>query len=458
MKRTLKRSTLILIFTIAFIAGIGFFTVELAFNARDWVAQPYNAHISGNGGLEEAGRILDRNGNVLAETVDGERVYNSDSQVRAALLHTVGDNSLNISTAVQSKYRSLLTGYNLIWGLNMPQSMRSSRDITLTVDAGTCKTAYNQLQNLGKHGACVIYNYQTGEVICAVSTPGYDPQYPPKITEDNESEYDGVYLDNVLSSSYTPGSIFKLVTAVCAIENMPDALTHTHNCAGSEEIGGHDVTCSDNEVHGEINLQQALEHSCNIYFADLAVELGSEKMNATAQKMGINMSFDIDDVDTAKGHYDASKADANQLGWSGVGQYDNKVNPMQMAIVCSAIANSGQGVNPTYIKSGSDDILKEIGITGHKKYDLINSGTAQTLDSIMPVYNIGGLTVHAKTGTAEVNEDKAPNAWFVGYSTDSDCPLAFACIVEDAGFGNTYARPVVEAALAQAASVVRNGS
>lgn len=78
MKRTLRRSTLILIFTIAFIIGIGFFTVELVIEAKDWVDQPYNAHISGNGGLEQAGKILDRNGNRLAETIDGERVYNED--------------------------------------------------------------------------------------------------------------------------------------------------------------------------------------------------------------------------------------------------------------------------------------------------------------------------------------------------------------------------------------------
>ena len=126
MKRSLRRSTLILILTIAFIAGIGFFTVELVWNAKDWVDQPYNAHISGNGGLEQAGRILDRDGNPLAQTVDGVRVYSDDEAVRKALLHTVGDDSLNISTAVQSKYRSNLTGYNLIWGLNMPQSMRTS--------------------------------------------------------------------------------------------------------------------------------------------------------------------------------------------------------------------------------------------------------------------------------------------------------------------------------------------
>ncbi len=462
MKRTLRRSTLILIFTIAFIIGIGFFTVELVIEAKDWVDQPYNAHISGNGGLEQAGKILDRNGNRLAETIDGERVYNEDEGVRKALLHTVGDNSLNISTAVQSKYRSNLTGYSLIWGLNMPQSMRTSRDITLTVDSETCKTAYNMLQSgfeEPKRGACVIYNYKTGEVICSVSTPGYDPEDPPKITEDNESIYDGVYLDNVLSSTYTPGSIFKIVTAAAAVENIPDLYERSWYCEGVEEIGGHEVHCYDSTAHGDVNIYEAMEHSCNIVFAKLAVELGSEKMNAMAEKMGVNMSFNVDDVKTAKGHYNAPKNDVNVLGWTGVGQgsgeYEDKVNPMQMAMICASVANGGTAVNPSYIKSGTGDILKEIGITHNKTYDFLSADTARQVGEIMPEYSIGGLTVRAKTGTAEVNEDKNPNSWFVGYSADSDCPLAFACVVEDSGMGSSYARPVIEAVLSTAAERLR---
>ena len=463
MKKTLRRSTLILILTIAFIAGIGFFTVELVIGAKDWVDQPYNAHISGNGGLEQAGKILDRSGNPLAQTVDGKRVYNEDETVRKALLHTVGDDSLNISTAVQSKYRSNLTGYSLVWGLNMPQSMRSSRDITLTVDADTCAAAYNTLYTgfeEPKRGACVVYNYKTGEVICSVSTPGYDPQDPPHITEENESLYDGVYLDNVLFSTFTPGSIFKIVTAAAAIENIPDIYDRTWYCEGTEMIGEHEVHCYNETAHGELDLKGAMEHSCNIVFAKLAVELGPEKMNAMAEKMGINMSFAVDDIGTPKGHYKAPENDVNLLGWTGVGQgsgdYEDKVNPMQMAIICAAVANQGTAVSPTYIKSGTGDLLKDIGVTRNKNYDLLSAGTAAQVGEIMPEYTLGGLTVHGKTGTAEVGEEKAPNAWFVGYTTDEDCPLAFACVVENAGAGSEYAIPLAEATLTAAAQLRGN--
>lgn len=462
MKRVLRRSTLILIITIAFIGGVGFLSFELITEADSWANQPYNAHISGNGGLAQAGTIFDRNGTVLAKTVDGNRVYNDNSSIRKSLLHVVGDNSLNISTAVQSRYRSQLTGYSLIWGLNMPQTLKISHDMTLTVDAQTCSAAYDVLESYGKKGACVVYNYKTGDVICSVSTLAYDPEAPPEITEDNESEYDGVYLDNVLSSSYTPGSIFKIVTAAAAIENTPDIFERTWDCSGSEEIGGSNITCV--ETHGTINFKEAMAHSCNIVFAELAVELGAEKMTATAEEIGINMSFDVDGVQTAKGSYDVSKANTNELAWSGVGQYNDKVNPMQMAIICGAIANGGTAVNPTFIKDGTDDLLKSLGInTAKSGRKMFESATASKLEEVMR-YTItdyygdnlfGGLTVCAKTGTAEVGDDKEPTAWMVGYSKDEDCPLAFACVVEDSGFGFTYAGPVAEAAMIQASKSLR---
>ncbi len=455
MKRILKRSTLILVFTLLFIGGASFFCVELVFNADDWANQPYNAHISGNGGLEQAGAVYDRNGTVLAKTQGTDRVYNENYSVRVGLLHTVGDNSLNISTAVQSKYRSQLTGYSLIWGLNMPQSLRTSHDITLTVDANASAAAYDALSAYGKQGACVVYNYKTGEVISSVSTYSYDPEAPPEINEDNEHEYEGVYLDHVLSSSYTPGSIFKLVTAAAAIENIPDLFERTWYCEGHEDIGGAEVRCVDGEAHGTLDFYGALEHSCNIVFAELAVELGPEKMTAAAEKMGINLSYEIDDVRTAKGHYDVSKATTNELAWSGVGQYNDEVNPMQMAILCGAIANGGNSVNPTYIKSGTGDLLKMIGLNDTKSRELLKSSTASTLSRSMPSYTFGSLSVRAKTGTAEVGDEKSPNAWMVGFSTDEDCPLAFACVVEDAGFGSQYARPVAETAMQSAAQALR---
>ena len=447
MKRTLQRSWLIFIIVIAFLLGMVFLVIETVFGASDWVDKPYNGHIAGAGGLLEAGVISDRNDNVLAQTVDNERVYNDDEDIRKALLHVVGDDSLNISTAVQSQFRSHLTGYSFIWGLNMPDSFRGGSDVNLTVDADVCKTAYNALRNYDS-GACVIYNYKTGEVICDVSTKTYDPADPPEITEKNEDEYEGVYLDNVLSSTYTPGSIFKIVTAAAAIENIPDIWDRTWTCGGTEEIDGGDVTCV--EAHGTINLKEAFGHSCNIAF-------------------GINSSFKISGIDTKAGSYDVSEATTHQLAWSGVGQYEDKVNPMQMAILCGAIAEGGTPVMPYLIDGSSGSILRDMGLTGSasRGKQLLDPDTAESIKELMrfAVENdygddmFGGLTVCAKTGTGEtfISDGNDKNdGWMIGFSTDKDVPLAFACIVRGTSeYGYSTAGQVAKEAMISAAQSVR---
>lgn len=467
MKRTLKRSWLIFIVVLAFLGGLGFLIVETVLGASDWVDQPYNGHVSGSGGLIQAGKITDRNGIVLAESVDGERVYHKNKDVRKSLLHVVGDDSLNISTAVQSQYRSELTGYSFIWGLDMPQSFRHGNDMELTVDAKTCKTAYNQLKNYDS-GACVIYNYNTGEIICSVSTKTYDPNSPPKITKKNEEEYEGVYLDNVLSSTYTPGSIFKIVTAAAAIENIPDIWDRTWTCNGREEIGGNDITCVGS--HGTVNLKQAFGHSCNIVFAELAVELGEKKMNEMANKLGINASFTISGVDTKKGHFDISKADKNQLAWSGVGQFTNEVNPTQMAIICGAIARGGTPVTPYIINSTTGSIIPDIAGFNNKGAEgkkMLSSSTAKKIGGLMRYAVVhdygdtmfGGLKICAKTGTGETvkgTDNDKNDGWMIGYCTDSDCPLAFACVVRGSSeYGYATAGQVAKAAMIQAAKSIK---
>lgn len=460
MKRTLNRSFLIFLLAIAFFAGMCVLCFRLFTQNEDWVQKPFNGHTATSAGLANAGVIYDRNGNILAQSVDGERIYNEDYDVRCSLLHLVGDNSLNISTAVQSTYRTQLTGYNYIWGMGLPQSLRGKNDIRLTVDSETCAAAYRELGD--RKGACVVYNYKTGEVLCTVSTNTYDPQNPPEINEENEYMYEGAYLDHVLSSTYTPGSTFKIVTAAAAIESLPDIYERTFYCSGSKEIGGSDVTCMDE--HGDISFKDALAHSCNIVFAELAVELGKDKMTKTADAMGFNQSFQVSSINTVKTKYDVSDANENQLAWSGVGQYTNMANPMQMAIMCSAIANGGTPVMP-YVVDESSSIFSALGLNNKQQGKrMLSTETAQKVGELMR-YTISSyygddmfptLTVCAKTGTAEVGEDKKPNAWSVGYSTDEDAPLAFAVVVENGGYGISTAGPVAVAAMTKAAECLRN--
>ncbi len=455
MKRILTRSSLVLIVSLAFFAGLLLLMFRVVTQNGSWVQQAYNGHMASSNGLAQAGSITDRDGTVLAYTDEnGERVYHADTDTRTALLHVVGDNSLNISTAIQSNYRTELTGYSFLLGLGLPNSLRTNNNVTLTVSAAASRAAYVAL---GSHdGACVIYNYKTGEILCSTSTPGYDPQYPPEITEENEQEYDGVYLDNVMSASFTPGSTFKIITAASAIENIPDIYTRTYTCTGEIEIGGSKITCEEN--HGTLSFEEAFTHSCNTAFAQIAVELGANKLTATAEELGFNKRFDVGGIQMIESSFELKGADENQLAWSGIGQYNDLANPLHMAMLCGSVVNDGVATDPVIV-SDTGNILRRFGIsldgigtkmlsaeTSVKVGDLMRSAANYYYNA--RGVNLAGLDFCAKTGTAEVGEDKEPTAWFVGYTEDSDHPYAFAAVVVEGGYGIDTSASVVEAAMA----------
>ena len=454
MKRIMTRSLIVWFVTFALLAGMIFLGARVIIYNNEWVQQPFNGHMAASGGLAKAGRIYDRDGMLLAYSENDTRYYNDDSLTREALLHAVGDNSLNISTAIQSRYRTDLTGYSFVLGLGLPESLRPNSDVTLTVDSASCRAAYAALN--GHKGACVVYNYKTGEVLCDVSAPSYDPADPPEITEDNEDEYDGVYLDNVVSSAFTPGSVFKIITATAAVENIPDIYSQTFTCEGSVDIGGNPITCE--YAHGTQTFNEAFANSCNCAFANIALQVGGAKMQETADRLGFNNpDFRMSDIPIATSHYDGVNANENTLAWSGIGQAEDLANPLFMAMVCSSVANSGKATSP-YIVKDDGKLLNKLGIAVNKApdTDMMSSDSAARVRELMKGsadsysfrgVSLAGLNFCAKTGTAEVGEGKEPTAWFVGFTEDDAHPYAFAAVVVEGGYGIDAATPVVSAAI-----------
>ena len=449
MRTTGFRSMVLYILLAAFLGGLGYLLVNLFLNGGKWAMQPYNGHISGETSTVKLGDITDRDGSLLATTQDGTRLYSQDETVRRALLHTVGDPYGYISTSIQSTMSSKLSGYNIVTGLNNTFFNRLGSDIALTVDQDACAAAYNALG--GKNGGVIVYNYQTGDILCKVSTPTFDPNSIPEDLETNDA-YKGAYLDNTLSSSFTPGSIFKIVTAAAAMERWPDSWsTITYSCSGSVELAGSDITCLHGNAHGTQDMAAALGNSCNVYFAQLANDLGAEALQAKAKEMGFNVSFDLNGISTMESTIDLTGANANQLGWAGVGQYTVLANPYHMMCLMGAIANGGEYVQPRLTQGA--DLLGEI--TGGSR-QLVSSGEASQLKELLRSnveYYYGdylfpdGMNVCAKTGTGEVGEDKGPNCWMVGFCDSTVYPYAFAVVVEDGSGGIESAGSVVSAVL-----------
>lgn len=443
MKKTMSRSIISLILAAAFLLGLGFLCVKYAVDADLWASQSYNPYMVSGQGLSAAGDILDRNGAVLATSENGQRIYSENESTRKALLHTVGDGSYNIATAVETAYRDRISGHSKIFGYGLPQTLKGENNLQITLDSDVCTQVYEAFG--GKNGACFVYNYKTGEILCMVSAPTYDPMNIP------ESPQDGSYLNNCISSTYTPGSIFKIVTAAAGFENIPNYKDMTFTCESVKEIGNYEVTCL--EKHGTLSLHNAFAYSCNIAFGDSALFAGRENLQKAAESMGINKSFRIGEVSTAAGHFDIKDADDISTAWSGIGQYTDTVNPAQMAIMCGAIAQGGETRLPHYVMDENSG----------KSGRLMSEEVASNLHDLMR-YTISdyygdsmfeGLTVCAKTGTAEVGEGIEPNAWMIGYSTDEDCPLAFSVVVEEGGYGFYSAGPIARIAMLGCAESLR---
>ena len=438
----MQRSYFVLIIALAFFVGIGFVTYRLVANSREWVQSNQNPHLPSNENLSEAGDILDRNGVVLAHTDEtGKRVYHEDKSVREALLHVVGDDTTNISSAIQSMFRADLSGYNFALGMGVPESLKGNSNIHLTVDAAACKAAYEAMS--GSKGACIVYNYKTGEVLVSVSCPSYDPASPPKITEENEKEYDGVYLDNVLSSTYIPGSTFKIITAAAAIEHVPELEQRTFNCTGSYQIPGTENVITCEESHGELSFKEAIAHSCNCAVAQIALAVGDEDLKKTAEEFGFNSDdFSISGIPLAESRYDAVGKGSIDLVASAIGQYTDLANPAHMSMIAAAIANGGTAAAP-YLIEEDGTLLGRLGVMNKKGADvsMIDAATAAKLKDIMHTafghyeVSVAGLdSVCAKTGTADLDADAdgnaKTNAWFFGFIDDERYPYAFAVIRE----------------------------
>lgn len=455
MRKIERRAVLCLLLAGLLLVGLLFFVGEFLIKGGSWASSAFNRHLYNNAGALTSGTVLDRDGDVLsAVDEDGNRTYYQNETVRKATLHAVGDLQGNIGTGVLSAFADKLTGYDLV---NGAFSAHQGNSMYLTIDARYNYEAYQALN--GHAGTVAVYNYKTGEILCMVSAPSYDPLHVPKDILEND-RYKGAYLNRFLSSTFTPGSVFKTVTAAAAIEKLPDYETRTWHCDGSVKIGEDTIVCSG--THGDETFAQALANSCNVAFAEMAVELGADTLAAYTDKAGLTDSYSVSGLPTAKGTFSFSGITDDQLGWAGVGQFHDAVNPCALMVYMGAIGNGGSAAVPKLILKTRDNLglPTSLNLTRHTGR-LINSKTAGILAELM-ANNVAetygkdrfpNMDICAKSGTAEVGTDQKPHAWFAGFLRGKDTPYAFVALVENGGGGASVAGTVAGRVL----NVIVNG-
>ena len=448
MNRIASRATAVLLIAVLLLGGFAYFIAEYLTKADEWVVFPGSPHIY-TGGNIGCGVAVDNEGILLLDLNKG-RTYSNSKAVRMATVHWVGDRYGSVSAPALTHHASALAGYDLLNGVYHYGQSGSVAELTLSA-----RVQAAALEAMGEYsGTVAVYNYKTGQLICAVTTPAYDPDNVPVFSEENAGQYEGLYVNRFTQSSYIPGSIFKIVTLAAALEEIPDITQQRFACTGSYAIGSEEITCED--PHWDQSLKEAFCNSCNCAFAQIALQLGAETLVAYVEKFGVTKSISFDGISTVEGKFQVVGEEKLNVAWSGIGQYLDLVNPCAFLTFVGAIANDGKVTYPY--------LVEEITVEGNRTYDArLNAGdrilskqTAAVLqeylqNNVSVKYgseNFPGLTVGAKTGTGEVGGEKKPNAMLAGFVENDQFPLAFVVCVEDAGYGKTVCIPIISRVLA----------
>lgn len=445
MAKIEKRAFLCLLVSLVFFLGMIFYIFELARDGDDWATFYANEHIYTNGQLN-VGTIYDRNGETLVKNTPKGPKYQGDYMTRLANSHAVGDCHGNVATGALYAFRSDLVGYNFLTGTYSVTS--SGRSLYMTIDSEVNKVARQALGNY--NGTVGVYNYETGQIVCMVSTPDYDPQNPPAV---DPNETSGIFINKFLSATITPGSIFKIITTVAAIEKMPDYDNFKYTCQGKTLINNEKITCP--HTHGYQDAYGALANSCNCAYGHLAVDLGAKTLKKYTSKANLDASYDVDGIQTKAGTFNFPDEATISLGWAGIGQYEDQVNPLSYMVFMGAVANGGKAAMPYLIDSikveNAFDVRKGKTVMTD---ELINPETAAELTKMMKnnvqktygEYNYPGLDIYAKSGTAE-RGDGYSNTWFAGFLKNKEYPYAFVVCVEKGASGSGTSGPIANKVL-----------
>jgi penicillin-binding protein A len=439
MRKLERRSWICMALALVLFGGIVLFTVRFVKDGGEWASFYGNTQIYTDGQINR-GQIYDRNGVLLLDCSTDGITYNGDSTIRKATVHAVGDTHGNVASGAINMWKDQLIGYDILNGTYDTTS--EGKSLTLTISAEANRVAYNALGS--RNGTVGVYNYETGEILCMVSKPSFDPA-----DDSGTDSSSSIYFNTFLLGTVTPGSTFKTVTAGAAYEKISDIEDFDFTCDGVNEYEGEKITCS--YTHGNVNFETAMAKSCNGAFGELAREVGAGTLERYVKSVGLTKSLNVNGIKTAKGTFVFPDDNEIGLSWAGIGQYQDSVNPCSMMVYMGAIANGGEAISPTLIKNSN--FLKNL--TGGKslgKY--LSSDTAAKLSEMMK-YNVqttygesnySGLDIYAKSGTAEVGTSSS-NSLFVGFINNPGHPYAFFVWVEGGSSGASVAGPVARAVL-----------
>lgn len=420
---------------------------------------PRNTRTSLSESGKERGVIVTRDGVVLArsepnpeEPTSYDRIYPEGEVFAPVVGYTsllAGSVGIERTFADELRSRRDFTISDLI-AAALGGDLRP-RSVQVSLDPSLQRRAYELLD--GQRGAVVALDPSTGEILAYVSVPSYDPNRltGPEAIEVRQELLDDPLtplIDRAGNSLYAPGSTFKTIVAAAAIESgfaspeteFPDVSEFVLPGSTATIANFGDRLCLDGST---VTLQIAFVKSCNTVFADLAIQLGSQPIAATATAFGFDRGFDLPWT-TAESTFpeDSLRNDEAALGQSGIGERDVRATPLQMAVVAAAIANQGEVMRPYVVRQvfNADGVTERVFDPVVENRALSPAAAAVMTDMMERVVTNGtggrasvpGVRVAGKTGTAQ-GTGGAPEAWFIGFAPVDNPTIAIAVLVEDGG-------------------------
>ena len=433
------------IFVTLFLVMMGYLVYFNIVKSKEVVNSTYNIRQDLMAERVTRGNIVDKNGEVLAQTVTNE----DGSQTRQypegeVFAHVVGYAAKGKSGLESTQNFNLLTS-NAFFLEKLANEFKDQKNtgdtVVTTLDANLQNAAYNALGN--NKGAVVVMEPSTGKILAMVSKPSFDPNAVVENWEALNSDPDSSLLNRAMLGQYTPGSTFKLVTTLEFMRENPDYGNYAFDCYGAFSQGEATIHCYGSTAHGQENLADSVANSCNSSFSNIGLQLDKSKWKATTKDLLFDSKLPSD-LKYRESNFRLTKdaTDADTM-MTAIGQGETQVSPYHMALIVSAIANGGKLMKPYLV----DQITNYAGTTV-KKYmpesykELMTSSEAAQLTEYMKAVvdygtgaslSNGSYSVAGKTGTAEVSMDKQKvHSWFVGFSNVENPELVVSVCVEDA--------------------------
>lgn len=395
-----------------------------------------------NGG-EAFGRLIGYVGSITAEELESksDKGYTQTSLIGKAGIEQVyedtlrGEDGAEIYLSRNNEEISILK-----------KEVVNGTDIKLTIDSTLQTNSYAQLN--GEKGAVTAVDPKTGEVLALVSAPSYDSNmFTTYVTKTKAAEREeNNYTDQInrFSKTYAPGSTMKLLTASIGLNNgilnADESVTIDSQSWQKDSSWGNYFITRVNNITTPITLREAAKYSDNIYFAQLALKIGSENLINGIKGFGIGeeLTFEYPMNNSSISNNESLDSEI-LLADTGYGQGELMVTPLNMALAYSALANDGNIMNPRLVltSDSSATVWKESAIKSEYLPTLIEDFSAMVNDADGSAHSaqIDGFNIAAKTGTAEIKASQddttgTENGWFVAVDTTSS-KLAVAMIVED---------------------------